>query len=789
VWDHLWSYASLSALLLTFTLVVAACTGSVKPVPTQESQEASPSPIPATTEAPKPAEPGPSEPPASPSTAPSLPVPPLGAAPPSESDKTEETPVLETQPVLVTAQRESYTVQHSATATRTETSIMETPVNIQVVPQQVLKDQQAIRLERATQNVSGVYLSNQTQGQPVDEFVIRGFPSNFTTYRDWFPLGQAGGFTGKRDVANLERIEILKGPASILFGRIEPGGIVNLVTKRPMPLWYGMLQQQFGSFRFYRTHADVTGPVTADGALLVRLNMAYETAGSFREFITNERVFLAPVLQWNLSEKTKATVELDYLKRDDVPDYGLPVLGTRPAPVSIRRNFGEATDFMRSNQYVVVQSLTHQLAPNWTVIQRFTANLSDEEDQSTFLDIGLDPDGRTLNRFQAPQRIHQRDLWGTLQLAGRFDTWRLRHRVLVGGDGYTSRSKDFINDNATVFDPAFAVPTIDLFNPVHGGFTLLAPSTATELFKTTQQWFGLFAQDQIELPYRLHLLAGFRYDNAEQRQTVTPDASFGSNGSSHDTRVSPRVGVLWRPQPALALYGNYVENFGLPNLGRTRNDTPLNPEIAKQWELGVKTELWDGRFLATLAYFNVTKRNISAPDPDPLFAALGFGVNVGESRSRGLELDMAGEILPGLKLIGTYAYTDATVTKDQDADGFGNPGNQGNRLPGVPRHGGSIWTTYTVQDGVLRHVTLGGGMVARSERQGDFANSYQLPGYVTMDLMAAYRWQVGRTWFTLQLNANNVLDKEYYAGSAFFRSRVNPGVPQSFVGLLRAEIW
>lgn len=223
VWDHLWSYASLSALLLTFTLVVAACTGSVKPVPTQESQEASPSPIPATTEAPKPAEPGPSEPPASPSTAPSLPVPPLGAAPPSESDKTEETPVLETQPVLVTAQRESYTVQHSATATRTETSIMETPVNIQVVPQQVLKDQQAIRLERATQNVSGVYLSNQTQGQPVDEFVIRGFPSNFTTYRDWFPLGQAGGFTGKRDVANLERIEILKGPASILFGRIEPG--------------------------------------------------------------------------------------------------------------------------------------------------------------------------------------------------------------------------------------------------------------------------------------------------------------------------------------------------------------------------------------------------------------------------------------------------------------------------------------------------------------------------------------------------------------------------------------
>jgi iron complex outermembrane receptor protein len=772
----------IGALLLA--IIVAACAGPVKPVLTQESRD--PSPTTETAEAPKPVEPTPSAPPLPAPDAPVVPLPPVSSGQPDGTVAQDEAPVLETQPVLVTAPRESYAVSQTATATRTDTPIMETPVNVQSVPQAVINDQQAIRLERAMQNVSGVYVTNQTMGQPVDEFVIRGFPSGLTTYRDWFPLGQSGGFSGKRDVANLERIEIVKGPASILFGRIEPGGLVNLVTKRPLPMLYGMLQQQFGSFRFYRTQADVSGPITGDGRLSVRLNMAYETGGSFREFIENERVFLAPVLQWNVGEKTTVTIELDHLRRDDVPDYGLPVLGTRPAPVSIRRNFGEATDFMRSSQNLVVQSLTHELAPNWRITQRFTANLTHEEDQSTFLDIGLDADGRTLNRFQGPQKIDQQDFWGTLQLAGRLDLWGTTHRVLLGGDAYTSRSKNFINDLATAFDPAFAVPTIDIFNPVHRPFNILAPSTATELFKTTQNWYGLFMQDHVELPFHLHLLAGFRYDNAGQTQTVTPNASFGSNGSSHDTKFTPRVGVLWRPFREVAFYGNYVENFGLPNLGLTRNATPLNPEAATQWELGAKTELWDGRLITTLAYFNVTKTNIAAPDPDPVFAALGFGINVGEARSRGVELDIAGEVLPGL-LIGSYAYTDATVTKDVERDSFGNPGNQGKRLPGVPRHGGSLWATYTIQEGLFRHVTVGGGMIARSERQGDFPNSYQLPGYATVDLMAAYRWSVGRTKLTFQFNVNNLLDQEYYASSAFFRARVNPGAPQTFLGLLRAE--
>lgn len=331
------------------------------------------------------------------------------------------------------------------------------------------------------------------------------------------------------------------------------------------------------------------------------------------------------------------------------------------------------------------------------------------------------------------------------------------------------------------------VPSIDAFNPVHAPFDILSqPILETLAVDDEEQWYGLYLQDQLQLPYRVYLLAGFRYDNATIRDKLT------GTDTSQDDAITPRFGLLWRPLPEISLYGNYVESFGRSN-GQTATGF-LPPEGAQQWEVGLKTELLGGRLTGSLAWFDLTKQNIPVADPDPLLAAAGFVVPSGEARNRGLELDVAGEILSGWKLIGGYALLDSEITKDREAvvDEEGNvigftTGNQGHRFFGVPRSGGSLWTTYELQEGAMRGLKLGAGVLARSQSQGDIANAFQIPGYVVANLMAGYSWKQGPSRVSLQLNVDNLLDKEYFLPSPFGQTFVGVGAPRSFLGLVRVE--
>ncbi|MGQ0594231.1 MAG: TonB-dependent siderophore receptor [Gammaproteobacteria bacterium] len=294
-------------------------------------------------------------------------------------------------------------------------------------------------------------------------------------------------------------------------------------------------------------------------------------------------------------------------------------------------------------------------------------------------------------------------------------------------------------------------------------------------------FYGLYLQDQVHLPYDVHLLAGFRYDNATARFGTFGDPT-GPISELADEAVTPRFGLLWQALPQLSLYGNYVENFGRSNLGGLdRDSNPLPPESAQQWEVGVKTESLDGRFTGTLAYYDLTKQNIRTPDPDPVLAAQGFSVAIGEVRNWGVEFDLSGEVLPGWRWIGSYSYIDSEITKDNAA------GLQGNRLANVPAHGGSLWTTYEVQQGFWRDLTLGGGVVARSQVQGDNDNSFQIPGYAAVNLMAGYSWKAGPSKISLQLNIDNLLDKDYFSGSDSTPFVILYGAPRTFSGSVRVE--
>jgi len=454
-----------------------------------------------------------------------------------------------------------YRRSNALSATKTDAPIMETPYSVAVIPQQVLKDQQVIRVEEAVQNVAGVK-ANFTSGGLFDAFSMRGFQYT-NVYRDGFLLPAGLGASDARlQTANVERVDVLKGPGSILFGRNEPGGIINLVTKRPQASPYHSIQQQFGSYDFYRTAVDSTGAITSDDSLLYRINLSYENANSFRDFVKTDTVFFAPSFTWNISDKTQANLDITYQHFDDTTDSGIPVVGARPAPVPINRQISDP--FNNSNigdRTLVSANWSHAFNDNWKLSHRFGVEFFDAAQNFTFFGgkVGADgnlvnnPSGSTARRGFNNGTSNQQEYYTTLNLTGKFNTAMLEHSMLWGFDY-------FVIDNGGTGACCRAYPPGANFNIYNPTYLTSAPDIPlTPKDKFNQEWYGLYIQDQIKLPFNLYGNVGLRYDHAigrNETQNIT---------NTDDNRVSPRGGLLWRPMEWLSVYGNYTENFGPSN--------------------------------------------------------------------------------------------------------------------------------------------------------------------------------------------------------------------------------
>ncbi|MGH2360173.1 MAG: TonB-dependent siderophore receptor, partial [bacterium] len=300
-----------------------------------------------------------------------------------------------------------------------------------------------------------------------------------------------------------------------------------------------------------------------------------------------------------------------------MPDGQLP-------PVPRNRNFGEPSDFAKQDEVLVALEWSHAFTENWTLRHRFNADFLDINDLGTFSsfnlfnpeDLGLDPailagldPNRTLLRFRQEFVSHGELYYNTLDLTGKLETWGLDHTLLLGGD--------YLYEPTDGGSPGFSIlPPTDLFNPTHGDAPIL---TSGDFFgnDTAEKWHGFYVQDQVQLPYNLHLLAGFRYDHASIDRTAP-----GFEVSATEERVTPRYALLWRPRSELSFYGSYTEGFAGTTLGRiTRSFDNIGAETAEQWELGAKTELFDGHLTGSVAYFQLTKDNIAVTDPSdfPLF--------------------------------------------------------------------------------------------------------------------------------------------------------------------------
>ena len=788
---------------------LTACMGPVKSLPVPQSQTEKPSPSTKTTGASKALEPAPSA--GSDLNAPVLPHPLIGSGPSIEDENKKEGPVVETKPEQGTVQDESnkldkaipatdesaknwkrtspglskehvetlpevlvpgfklaqqsYALPKASTATKTPTPVMQTPLSIQVVSPQILKDQQAIQLIDGVKNVSGV-LQGNSQGGFAEEFIIRGFNTNFANYVDGLRLPAS-----RLPTALADRIEVLKGAAANLYGRIEPGGMINMVLKRPQTTPGYSLQQQFGSYELYRTTADATGPLTMDKSLQYRFNLEYLNAQSFRDFVSTERILVSPSLRWELSDDTRIDVDYFYSDEDTVNDWiGVPAIGNRPANTPISRFLGEPSlDTSNTKLSHLGTTVTHRLTEGWDVKGRFVWLNRDVVDRVTSGNALNETTG-VLSRDFFGSQANSNTYYGTIDLTGRFSSWNVTHHILIGWDIYSNHNE--VTALSTASSP------INIFNPSYGtsGINL---STAQNNFFLNQSldWTGVYFQDHITLWDHLHILGGGRYDWA----TFGLGLAFGTDQSLADARAahsdvenkrfSPRVGVLYQPWEWLSVFGNYTESLGAANNGFSASGKQFDPQVGKQYEAGIKAELFDRRLTSSVAFFHLTKDNLLVP-----IAGSPFSRAIGEARSRGVEVDMAGQITDALSLIATYAYTDAEITKGE---------NKGNRLFNAAKHMGSVWTKYDIQHGPLTGLAVGAGIYLYSKRQGDAANTFALPGYGRVDTMVQYQFPLLETQMALQFNIMNLLDKEYYESTINDRFTITPGAPRTFIGSLQ----
>lgn len=669
-----------------------------------------------------------------------------------------------------------YNALNAYTGTKTDVSLFDTPESIQVVPKVVIDDQQAIGLGNVLQNVSGVSQGWGFGAAANETFQIRGF-ANSSIYRDGILTPNSTNIS----LANAARVEVLKGPAGMLYGRTEPGGLINVITKRPQQDAYYSLQQQFGSYDTYRTLLDATGSLSKDGTLLYRLNYEHLDSNSFRDYVFDNRDFVAPSLTWHISEDTQLDLDFMYQNRETINDSGIPydlqLTGVVPGKIPFNFFRNEPTDYNNSEFYEGDVTLTHRFNEDWKIRSRFSIIRSNAATAQTSSNGAADDRGDLVRGFLKTADEFESE-YGTVDVTGHFSTWELDHTLLVGADFYHA---SLSNASSPYRSGADGVPTVNVFHPVYG-FTGFLDDPIGPFSETKNEWYGIYIQDQIALWEQWQLLFGSRFDHAE----------FKAGGQKKRVdEFSPRVGLLYHPVSWLGIYADYVETFNAVNRGTTVSGAIPDPEQSREYEVGLKGEWMEGRLSANLAFYELTKTNVQTPLPAPFQNKVAV---TGEQRSRGIELDIRGQLTDFWNIIATYAYTDTEVTKDSApldvVIGSSGSGNEGNRFANVPRHAGSVWTTYDFTGLGVRGFSAGAGVFLASNRAGNIDNSFTLPGYARVDTMLKYQHKIGPSNISLQFNIENLLDKEYIASSNGFASFIHqtmPGTPRTFLGSVKVE--
>jgi iron complex outermembrane recepter protein len=685
-----------------------------------------------------------------------------------------------------------YNATNANSVLKTDTPILQTPVSVQVVPRQTMDDQQAISVQDAiVSNVSGV--SEATFTLPRETFTIRGFNTGTNVYINGLRQTASIGL----ETQNLQSIEVLKGPSAMLFGRVEAGGLVDLVLKRPLETPYYSFQEQAGSFGTTRTTFDLTGPLTADKTWLYRVNGDFTHANSFVDFVSSQNIFIAPTITYHPLEQFRLNVDVMYQHETLVDDTVFPAVGNRPAPIPISRYLQDpsltATYPTRMDNRYVGYDWTYDITPAWSLTNR--AYYQDSGFTSSETPISVIP-AFAFNQVTGAARLSpyygtftQRTFATNLDLKGKFDTGPLKHSVLLGTDYFNTANPPFgLHLNSTT------TKSTNIYFPTYG--QVVVPSVLPNVAAmNTENWNGVYLQDMISTASDMvHVLLGGRYDWAETGGSFVGPVFAGALPTSlsaqtayrsrSDQAFSPRLGVVIQPLPWLSFYGNFAQSFGT-NLGQDVNSSPLAPSKATQWEGGAKAEFLDKRLSASLAFYDIVKTNIATPDP----IITGKYDVIGAAESKGVELDLTGRVTENWSVIANFTHDEVRVITASNYNAATEITTEnaviGNRLPSVPANAGNLWVKYDA-DGQFRGLSIGSGLNVVGSSQGDNANSFQLPQYTLVNGMISYRFPWAGANFTAQLNVKNIFDTTYYAASTD-RYHILRGTPRTILASLRVE--
>lgn len=666
---------------------------------------------------------------------------------------------LETVTITDTRER-AYRAVVAPTANKSDTLVKETPFSIQTVTRELIEDRGVTTFGEAVRTVPG--LTPQVGwGGSNDRFRLRGFATS-ANLKNGF---RRSVFAPVDELVNIEQIEVLKGPVSALYGRFEPGGVVNLVTKKPQNTARTSFDLTAGSHDFYRASFDSTGPLSE--TLSYRLTGSWQDNKSFRDFVGAQTQFISPVFRWTLSPHTSLTAELELGRKRGSFDRGF---GNSPLflQVPIRYNYAEPDTSLKNDSAIGSLTLQHRLDSGWEL--KAGLQTSAARTDAIWYPYGFSPitgagsADPQVNRRKQRSIDDQTDTTVMAELSRRFETGNVRHRLLFGADA----NQDEWDFTADANVGPFGFPTnlpISLYNPAHGT-TTVGPLVPYDSSHYRSRNVGLYAQDELQFTPQWRLLLGLRHDRSrtKARAAYLP---VSDTLTRTDGAWSPRVGVTWTPSEALSLYGSWSRSFLTEPFSGMRRDGGLpEPSRGEQMEVGAKVSLLDGRLEPTLAVFDVRRRNGVVSDP----ADFDYVIQVGEQRSRGWELDVPFSITRQWRLLASYTELKAEVSEDSD------PALVGKLLANAPRRAASLWTTYDFT-GRASGLSAGLGAIYVGARQANTANSFELPSYVRWDANVAYRFGM-RQRYKLQLAVQNLGNKRYHdSGGAFVPTY--PGAPRT----------
>jgi len=668
--------------------------------------------------------------------------------------------VYELDPLSVQAV-EHYRAVSATSATRTDTPIESIPQTINVVPAQVLEDLDDSRIDRALNFSGGVVKGNDFGGLQFENYSVRGFSSG-DIYRNGFPANR--GRRPAPDSSSIERIEVLKGPASGLFGRGDPGGLINYVTKRPQNKTFANVRLSAGSWDRYRGTLDLNTPLNESGTLLARLNLAYEDNASFRDFVYLKRHVITPSLTWHITNKTTLHFDAEVMRNESTFDRGITTVNGRIDVMDHKRFLGEPGDSLfRNDSHLEQLTLEHKLMHNWTLrlTDQYWAGHMHGIFSQPSIPVAPNYDIAPRERRRLDYRWHGNMVM--LDLLGKVEIAKTQHNLLIGLEYEEFKTRYISLGSAT-----FLSYGIDIYNPVYGVAPAPAiPTTGNTGNPALTESKAINFQDQITFTDRLSGQIGLRFENY---QLDNKNSQTGLVRHEEKDVFTPRAGLVYQWVPGLNTFFGVSKSFK-PN-GIDEENNSRKPQEGLGYDVGLKFSLLDGRLGGTLAFFHTIKENVLTSNPDyPATSAISQ-ITVGEQRSQGFDLQIAGQVSKALRVIAAYAYIDAEVTQSNNANlpvGFD--------LGGVARNAFSVLSVYQLQGDALKGSEIGASVSYLGERYS--SNSVRrviVPDHTLVDLFV--RWKFSEK-LTVGLNINNLFDRSHYDGVSS-ETRIVPGAPLNF---------